>query len=404
MRLRPAAHVECFILWATLGYAVCAAPSAFCFDRPAPWRAALRPRATAAREGRHSAVAAPRRRLAPRLPALPPDDDRSGGDEDDDGGRRDAAKADDNAEASWLDRPFFDPDAEENDDNWFARLVRSDYASAEALYAGGFLGLMVVVSQEAVRLFVYGSNCTWRRARGALAPPFAVREFSGAARDTIPTPPLRIVLCVVSSNNPPRAPCRSPSRRRSRRCSIHARRKQHRATALRRALSASRVPRRRGGPLPASSVRSTCPPPRRARRSDRRGRASRRRACDRRRAEASVFFFGAHPLRRPRSAFAETHGAEVDGTGRKSTARGGSRRHGAEVDGMGGSRRHGAEVDGTARKSTARGGSRRHGAEVDATAWKSTPRRGSRRHGAEVDGTARKSTPRAKVGDVNRGG
>ena len=57
-------------------------------------------------------------------------------------------------------------------------------------------------------------------------------------------------------------------------------------------------------------------------------------------------------LRCARVLFGESTGAEVDGPGRRSTARGGSRRHGAEIDG-------------TARKSMARGGSRRHGAEVD---------------------------------------
>ena len=56
---------------------------------------------------------------------------------------------------SLLDQPFFDPD---KSDNWFANLVKSDYNTAEALYAGFIIIMGVVFSQEALRLFKYGSS------------------------------------------------------------------------------------------------------------------------------------------------------------------------------------------------------------------------------------------------------
>ena len=57
-----------------------------------------------------------------------------------------------------LDTPLFDPDAESNQDNWFANLVKNDYDSAEALYVGiiGIVG--VVVSQEMLRVVKYGAD------------------------------------------------------------------------------------------------------------------------------------------------------------------------------------------------------------------------------------------------------
>ncbi|KAL3815606.1 hypothetical protein ACHAXA_007138 [Cyclostephanos tholiformis] len=55
-----------------------------------------------------------------------------------------------------LDTPFFDPYASSNDDNWFANLVRNDYDSAEALYAGAVVIFGVIVSQELLRIVKYG--------------------------------------------------------------------------------------------------------------------------------------------------------------------------------------------------------------------------------------------------------
>ena len=59
---------------------------------------------------------------------------------------------------AFLDLPVFDPDDERNDGNWFAELVKSDYATAEALYASGFFAVMVLISQELFRWYIYGEN------------------------------------------------------------------------------------------------------------------------------------------------------------------------------------------------------------------------------------------------------
>jgi hypothetical protein len=57
-----------------------------------------------------------------------------------------------------LDKPFFDPYAPSNDNNWFANLVRNDYESAEALYAGVIVILGVVISQQLLRIVKYGGG------------------------------------------------------------------------------------------------------------------------------------------------------------------------------------------------------------------------------------------------------
>mmetsp|Transcript_48928 Transcript_48928/g.72724 ORF Transcript_48928/g.72724 Transcript_48928/m.72724 type:complete len:194 (+) Transcript_48928:64-645(+) len=72
---------------------------------------------------------------------------------------------------AFLDKPFFDPDSVLDEDDgdgdgsplgkfrkWFATLVKNDYDFAEALYAGFVLVFMVVVSQELLRMQLYGSN------------------------------------------------------------------------------------------------------------------------------------------------------------------------------------------------------------------------------------------------------
>jgi len=63
----------------------------------------------------------------------------------------------------WLDTPFFDPLAYEDDDDstWQARLanfVKTDYNAFEFLYAGTFLAFMLVVSQELFRMQLYGAD------------------------------------------------------------------------------------------------------------------------------------------------------------------------------------------------------------------------------------------------------
>ena len=62
----------------------------------------------------------------------------------------------------FLDRPFFDPDAVGDDDpppiRWFADLVKNDYAKAETLYAGAIFVVMVIISQELLRMQIYGDG------------------------------------------------------------------------------------------------------------------------------------------------------------------------------------------------------------------------------------------------------
>lgn len=71
----------------------------------------------------------------------------------------------------FLDRPFFDPDKVLDNQTkeirerpersinplvWFANLVKNDYQTAEALYAAGFISIMVVFAQELLRIVKYG--------------------------------------------------------------------------------------------------------------------------------------------------------------------------------------------------------------------------------------------------------
>jgi len=69
---------------------------------------------------------------------------------------------------NFLDSPVFDPDDESNEENWFANLVKNDYATAEALYAGGFFAFMVLVSQELFRMWLYGDNYVPFKAGGSM--------------------------------------------------------------------------------------------------------------------------------------------------------------------------------------------------------------------------------------------
>ena len=54
-----------------------------------------------------------------------------------------------------LDTPIFDP---EKSNSWFANLVRDDYNTAEALYAGLIIAAGVIASQEALRFVKYGGS------------------------------------------------------------------------------------------------------------------------------------------------------------------------------------------------------------------------------------------------------
>lgn len=60
----------------------------------------------------------------------------------------------------FLDTEFFNPQDVKNGSplKWFADLVKNDYATAEALYASFFIAGMVLMSQELVRMQIYGDK------------------------------------------------------------------------------------------------------------------------------------------------------------------------------------------------------------------------------------------------------
>lgn len=82
-------------------------------------------------------------------------DDDNSGDEDD---VKETKSSLDQKIGNLLDKPFFDPYAPSNDKNWFANLVRNDYESAEALYAGVIVILGVVISQQLLRIVKHGGG------------------------------------------------------------------------------------------------------------------------------------------------------------------------------------------------------------------------------------------------------
>lgn len=61
-----------------------------------------------------------------------------------------------------LDKPFFDPDAFDDDDDSIlgklAAFVKSDYELAETIYVGIIFVIMVIVSQELLRMQIYGDS------------------------------------------------------------------------------------------------------------------------------------------------------------------------------------------------------------------------------------------------------
>jgi ABC-type spermidine/putrescine transport system permease subunit II len=61
---------------------------------------------------------------------------------------------------AFLDTEFFDPSKvkEGSPLKWFANLVENDYATAEALYTSFFIAFMVLVTQELVRMQLYGDR------------------------------------------------------------------------------------------------------------------------------------------------------------------------------------------------------------------------------------------------------
>ena len=61
---------------------------------------------------------------------------------------------------TFLDTEFFNPEQvpESSPLKWFADLVQNDYATAEALYASFFIAAMVLITQELVRMQLYGDQ------------------------------------------------------------------------------------------------------------------------------------------------------------------------------------------------------------------------------------------------------
>jgi hypothetical protein len=65
---------------------------------------------------------------------------------------------------AFLDKPFYDPDKVLEDEDSseeskkFARFVKNDYETAEALLAGAFFVVLVVISQELLRMQIHGAH------------------------------------------------------------------------------------------------------------------------------------------------------------------------------------------------------------------------------------------------------
>jgi hypothetical protein len=67
---------------------------------------------------------------------------------------------DDDKDENILDRTFFNPSSiEENSPlRWFANLVQDDYETAEGLYVGIILAVLVLFSQELLRYYINGDQ------------------------------------------------------------------------------------------------------------------------------------------------------------------------------------------------------------------------------------------------------
>jgi hypothetical protein len=61
---------------------------------------------------------------------------------------------------AFLDRPFFDPAVfDEGDESFlgkFANLVKTDYELAETLYVGVLFVILIIATQEVLRIQLYG--------------------------------------------------------------------------------------------------------------------------------------------------------------------------------------------------------------------------------------------------------
>lgn len=80
---------------------------------------------------------------------------------DDDSDDRDEGK-DPRSLDEFLDQPFFDPDQYQDDDRSvlgrLASFIKRDYELAETIYAGLIFVVLVIVSQELLRIQLYGDQ------------------------------------------------------------------------------------------------------------------------------------------------------------------------------------------------------------------------------------------------------
>lgn len=67
---------------------------------------------------------------------------------------------DDEDEQDWMDQQFFDPESvpENSPFYWLAQLVQRDYNTAEALLAGLYFVILIVGTQEVLRMQLYGDS------------------------------------------------------------------------------------------------------------------------------------------------------------------------------------------------------------------------------------------------------
>lgn len=72
----------------------------------------------------------------------------------------------------FLDQPFFDPDAYSEDDSSvlgrLASFVKNDYELAETIYVGLIFVVLVIVSQELLRMQLYGDQYFPFKSSGAM--------------------------------------------------------------------------------------------------------------------------------------------------------------------------------------------------------------------------------------------
>jgi len=87
------------------------------------------------------------------MPMIDPNNDK-----DEDQSDTNTIDENDASTNNFLEKVLFDPDAPSNENNWFANLVKNDYYTAEALYAGVIVIIGVIVAQDMLRIVKYGGG------------------------------------------------------------------------------------------------------------------------------------------------------------------------------------------------------------------------------------------------------